>query len=51
MKNLTSISAGSIPILSPVYSYKHVLVSYIFLYEATYSFQLDFYMRQQGSGY
>jgi len=36
MKNLTSISTGSIPILLTVYSYKSVLVSYIFLYEATY---------------
>jgi len=36
MKSLTNISTGSISILLPVYSYKYVLVSYIFLYEATY---------------
>jgi len=36
MKILTSISTGSISILLLVYSYESVLVSYIFLYEATY---------------
>ena len=36
MKILTSISTGSISILLPVYSYESVLVSDIFLYEATY---------------
>ena len=34
MKILTSISTGSISILLTVYSYKSVLVSYRFLYDA-----------------
>ena len=49
MKSLTSISTDSISILLPLYPYGSVLVSDTFLDEATNSFRLDFYMRQQVS--
>ena len=47
MKSLTSISTGSISILLPVYSYRSVLVSDTFLNEATYGFQILFWVRQR----